>query len=378
MLKNKFKSSKLLTNSTKIVATLGILTLAGGSFLKNPFVDASSPISPEMSLSLTLNQGTTLEGIYSKLNNQAGIDIQNIAGEVFIGGKSQPISTTIENDDSVGNSKGTKAMDEYQKSEDNFLNLLNKIEIEGLPASLESQKEVLKPLLDEFTASQVEATKTEATRKPSQITSISLMGSKVAVASTKEKLASVTKEVTELDLVELEAMSKKTQEVLAQKQEEIKDFPKEEQQKVIAETVQSLIQQTLTPAQKQEMANQPKLEMSQEKLELIDSKLSVAPDGSKFINSEVQKILTQTETVEINKALTNFNKLPEATKDGRDSAMQVLEQKIIETKQVAFGELAVSAQECSISIQKESFWWGLRVWHNHCSIIQIRDNRPIS
>jgi hypothetical protein len=269
-------------------------------------------------------------------------------------------------------------MDEYQKSEDNFLNLLNKIEIEGLPASLESQKEVLKPLLDEFTASQVEATKTEATRKPSQITSISLMGSKVAVASTKEKLASVTKEVTELDLVELEAMSKKTQEVLAQKQEEIKDFPKEEQQKVIAETVQSLIQQTLTPAQKQEMANQPKLEMSQEKLELIDSKLSVAPDGSKFINSEVQKILTQTETVEINKALTNFNKLPEATKDGRDSAMQVLEQKIIETKQVAFGELAVSAQECSISIQKESFWWGLRVWHNHCSIIQIRDNRPIS
>jgi hypothetical protein len=83
MLKNKFKSSKLMTNSTKIVATLGILTLAGGSFLKNPFVDASSPISPEISLNLNFNFGTTLESIYSKLNNNVGIDIQNITDEVL-------------------------------------------------------------------------------------------------------------------------------------------------------------------------------------------------------------------------------------------------------------------------------------------------------
>ena len=33
-----------------------------------------------------------------------------------------------------------------------------------------------------------------------------------------------------------------------------------------------------------------KLKMSQEKLEQTNSKLSVAPDGSKFINPEVQKI----------------------------------------------------------------------------------------
>ena len=110
-------------------------------------------------------------------------------------------------------------------------------------------------------------------------------------------------------------------------------------------------------SQKQEMASQPKLEMSQEKIEAIDSKLSVAPDGSKFINPEVKANLTETETTEINKALTNFNKLSEATKDGRDSAMQVLEQEFTETKQVAFGEISASAQTCHNTITAIK-WWG--------------------
>jgi hypothetical protein len=130
------------------------------------------------------------------------------------------------------------------------------------------------------------------------------------------------------------------------------------------------MQQTLTPAQKQEIANQPKLEMSQEKLELIDSKLSVAPDGSKFINSEVQKTLTQTETVEINKALTNFNKLPEATKDGRDSAGDLMSEILIESeKQISlgFGEVKVNAQSCTATKFKfKTYWYGVDIINGRC------------
>ena len=121
--------------------------------------------------------------------------------------------------------------------------------------------------------------------------------------------------------------------------------------------MQKPISETSIPTQKKEMASQPKLKMSEEKLELIDSKLSVAPDGSKFINPEVRATLTETETTEINKALSNFNKLPEATKDGRDSAMQVLEQEISEVKQVAFGEISASAQTCHNTITAIK-WWG--------------------
>ena len=124
-------------------------------------------------------------------------------------------------------------------------------------------------------------------------------------------------------------------------------------------------------SQKQEMASQPKLEMSQEKIEAIDSKLSVAPDGSKFINPEVKANLTETETTEINKALTNFNKLSEATKDGRDSAMQVLEQEIVEAKQVAFGEISASANGCNKKANRKTVvskhWWGWRSLMNVCA-----------
>ena len=88
---------------------------------------------------------------------------------------------------------------------------------------------------------------------------------------------------------------------------QIKNLPKEEQVTIIAATVQEEVVKTLTDEQKLAMASQPKLEMTTEKLEAIDSKLSVAPDGSKFINPEVRATLTETETTEINKALTNFN-----------------------------------------------------------------------
>jgi hypothetical protein len=341
MLKNKFQNLELFTNSTKVIAILGIITLAGGSFLKNPFVDASSPISPEISLNLNFNFGTTLEGIYSKLNNNVGIDIQNITGEVFIGGKSQPISATIENDDTVGNSKGTKALDEYVKQEDNFLALLTKIETEGLPASLESQRETLKPLLDEFTQKEVSETKNEALRKPSQITSISLMGSKLAVASTREKLASVTKEVTELDLVELEVISKDTQLLIANNSLILKD--------------------------------NSKIEMSQDRIILIDSKLAVAPDGSKFVTEEAKKIMSSDELNYVQSALEKYNKAPEALKENRQEAGQLLTNvSDLEAKGVSISSIFESIKTKAFCSSHRNWlgihygWWGFSLNNSHC------------
>jgi hypothetical protein len=85
--------------------------------------------------------------------------------------------------------------------------------------------------------------------------------------------------------------------------------------------------------------------ISEEKLALVDSKLSVAPNGDVFVNQEVRKMLNAEELKSIQEHIKNYNQMPESFKDCRSQAGSVMTQlsETIQTKQISFNEITVSA-----------------------------------
>ena len=150
----------------------------------------------------------------------------------------------------------------------------------------------------------------------------------------------------------------------------MKNLPESEQ---VTATEEALLGNNLTSEEKQILIAQNKVDMSQDRIELIDSKLSVAPDGSKFITEEAKNLMTTEEVADVQSGLDKYNKAPEALKENRQEAGQLLTNvSDLEAKGVSISSIFESIKTDAFCSSHRNWlgihygWWGFSLNNSHC------------